>query len=121
MAAILRSAGGRQREMSGNVDSVTSKSGLVENVGVEVEIASLSQTVQKLLSLPFFRPPSWISGGRRRRIFLGMAPLKSPYPKKAGGRHRNRVSSWSVGEVRGSAKLDPPAVRVTKSGPLFAG
>jgi hypothetical protein len=39
--------------VSGNVDSVISKSGLVENVGVEVEIASLSQAVQKL-PLPFF-------------------------------------------------------------------
>ncbi len=34
--------------MSGNVDTVISKSGLVENVGVEVEIASLYQAVQKL-------------------------------------------------------------------------
>ena len=53
MAAILNSVGGRRQEMSGNVDGVISKSGLIENVGVEVEIASLSQTVQKLL--PFFR------------------------------------------------------------------
>ena len=30
-------------ELSGNVDSVISESGMVENVGVEVEIASLSQ------------------------------------------------------------------------------
>ncbi len=92
VAAILKSVGGRSREMSGNVDSVIFKSGLVENVRVEVEIASLFQAVQKLSPLPFFRPPSWISGGRRRRIFPGMAPLKSPYPKM-GGRHRIRVSS----------------------------
>ena len=39
---------------------------LVENGGVEAEIASLSQAFRKLLPLPFFRPPSWISGGRRR-------------------------------------------------------
>ena len=70
-----------------NVDSVTSKSGLVENVGVKVEIASLSQVVQKLLSLPFFRPPSCISGRRRGPIFSGMVSLKSPYPKM-GGKHR---------------------------------
>ena len=67
--------------MSDNVGSVIFKSGLVENVGVQVEIASLSQAVQKLLPLPFFRPPSWISGGRRGPIFSRMAPLKSPYPK----------------------------------------
>ena len=36
-----------------------------------------------------------------------MAPLKSPYPKM-GGRHRNRVSKWSVGEVRGGCKFAPP-------------
>ena len=93
--------------MSDNVGSVIFKSGLVENVGVQVEIASLSQAVQKLLPLPFFRPPSWISGGRRGPIFSRMAPLKSPYPKM-GGRHRNRVSKWSVGEVRGGANLHPP-------------
>ena len=67
--------------MSDNVGSVIFKLGLVENVGVQVEIASLSQAVQKLLPLPFFRPPSWISGGRRGPIFSRMAPLKSPYPK----------------------------------------
>jgi hypothetical protein len=50
----------RRRPTSGNVGSVISKSGLVENVGVEVEIASLSQVVQKQLTLPFFQPPSWI-------------------------------------------------------------
>jgi hypothetical protein len=32
--------------MSGNIGSVIFKSGLVENVGVEVKIASLSQAVQ---------------------------------------------------------------------------
>ena len=116
----MNSVDGRRREMSGNVGSVIPKSGLVENVGVEVEIASLSQAVQKLLPLPFFRPPSWISGGRRGPIFSGMAPLKSPYPKM-GGRHRNHVSKWSVGEVRGGANLPPPAVGVTKKAPLFAG
>ncbi len=52
VAAILNSVGGRRREMSNNVDSVRSMSGLVENVGVEVEIASISQAVQKSFSLP---------------------------------------------------------------------
>ncbi len=123
VAAILKSVGGRRRIMLTNVDSVISKSGLVENVGVEVEIASLSQAVQKLVSFPFLRPPSWISGGRRRRIFSWMTPLKSPY-SKMWGRHRIRgVSSWSVGEVRGGCKFasrPPPAFRVTKLIPLFA-
>ena len=36
--------------MSGNVDSIISESGLVENVGVEVEIASLSQVVQNVIA-----------------------------------------------------------------------
>ena len=40
VAAILDSVDDRRREMSGKVDSVISKSGLVENVRVEVEIAS---------------------------------------------------------------------------------
>ena len=115
MAAIFNSIDGRRRDMSGDIYNVISKSGLVENVGVEVEIALLSHAVQKL------RPPSWISSGRRSRIFSGMAQLKTPYPKM-GGRHQNRVSSWSVGEVRGGPGCTPaPAVRVTKTGPaLFA-
>ncbi len=84
MAAILNSVDGRRHEMSGDVGRFIFKSGLVENVWVEVEIASLSQAVQKLLPLPFFRPPSWIPGGRRRRIFPGMVPLTSPDPKMGG-------------------------------------
>ena len=81
MAAILNSVGGRRREMSGNIDSVMSKSDLVENVGVEVEIASLSQAVQKLLPFPFLRPPSWISGGRRGPIFFGDGTIEKPVPE----------------------------------------
>ncbi len=107
VAAILNSVDNRRHGRSGDIGNVISKSGLVENVGVEVEIASLSQTVQKWLSLPFFRPLSWIPDGRRRRIFPGMAPLKSPY-QKMGGRHRIHGSSWSAREVRGGAKLHPP-------------
>jgi len=57
--------------MSGNVDNVVFKSGLAENVGVEVEIASLSQAVQKLLPLPFFPAAILDFGGRRRPIFPG--------------------------------------------------
>ncbi len=106
--------------MSGDISSVISKSGLVENVGVEVEIALLSQTVQKLLSLPFFRPPFCISGGRRRRIFPGMAPLKSTYPKM--GADTGIVSLAGLwAKLEGEQSWTPPAVRVTKSVPLFAG
>jgi len=54
VAVILNYVDGRHPEMSNNIGSVICKSGLVENVGVEVEIASLSQAVQKLLPLPFF-------------------------------------------------------------------
>ncbi len=54
MAAILNSVDNRCHEMSGDVDRFIFKSGLVENVGVEVEIASLSQAVQKPLPFPFF-------------------------------------------------------------------
>ena len=64
----LNSVDDRRREISGNVDSVISKSDIVESVGIEVEIASLSQAVQKLLPLPFLRPASWISGRRRGPI-----------------------------------------------------
>jgi hypothetical protein len=45
VAAVLNSVGGQRLEMSGNVDNVIFKSGLVENVGVKVEIASISQAV----------------------------------------------------------------------------
>ncbi len=54
IAAILNSVDDRLHEMSGDIRSVISKSGLVENVGVEVEIASLSPAVHTLLPLPFF-------------------------------------------------------------------
>jgi len=84
VAAILNQVDDRRQVMSGDIGSVISKSSLVKNVGVEVEIASLSQAVQKLLPFPFFRPPSWIFGRKRRRIFPVMAPLKSPYPQMGG-------------------------------------
>ncbi len=57
VAAILNSVDDRRHEMSGDISRVISKSGLVENVEVEVEIASLSQAVQKFLPFRFFGPP----------------------------------------------------------------
>ena len=84
MAAILNSVGGRRQEMSGNVDSVISKSGLVENVGMDIEIASLSRAVQTLLALPFSRPPSWISGFRLHVTVSAAAPLDSSTSKIVG-------------------------------------
>jgi len=82
---------------------------------------SLSQTVQKLLSLRFsgrylgFR---W----KETSDFPGMAPLKSPYPENGVGRHRIVVSSWSVGKLKEVHKLHPPPplFALQKSGPLFA-
>ncbi len=70
--------------MSGNVDSVISKSGLVENVGAEVEIASISQSVQMLLPLSFLRPPSCISGFRLHATTMASAPLDSSTSKILG-------------------------------------
>ena len=77
MAAILNMVDGRRREMLVNVDSGIFKSGLVENVGIEVEITSISQAVQKLLPLPFLRPPSWICGFRLHVTTSAVAPLDS--------------------------------------------
>ena len=37
---------------SGNVDKVISESGMIETMGVEVEIAAPSHTVEKLFPLP---------------------------------------------------------------------
>ena len=68
-------------KMADNVDSVITKSGLIENIGVAVEIALLSQAVQKLLPLPFLWPPSWISRRRRHRIFLGAGTIEKPLPE----------------------------------------
>ncbi len=49
MAAILNF---RSRPTSDNVDRVISESGMVENMGVEVGIATPSLTVEKLFPLP---------------------------------------------------------------------
>jgi len=46
--------------MSGRVGSVISKSGVVENVGVAVGIASPSVSVQKLFPLPVPWPTLWL-------------------------------------------------------------
>jgi hypothetical protein len=43
VAAILNSVVDQRQEMSGNVDSVISKSGLVESVRIAVEISSILQ------------------------------------------------------------------------------
>ena len=44
---------GRCHPMSGHVGNDRSRPGVVKNVGVAVEIASASLSVQKLLLLPF--------------------------------------------------------------------
>ncbi len=75
MAAILNFIGGRHQEMSDNVNGVISKSGIVENVGVDVEISSIYQAVQRLLPFPFLRPPSWISGFRLHVTVSAVAPF----------------------------------------------
>ena len=46
--------------MSGRVGSVISKSGVVDNMGVDVEIASPSVSVQKLFPLPVPWPTLWL-------------------------------------------------------------
>jgi len=53
VAGNLNSLVGQRGTMSGNVDGGIFKSGLVENVGVEVEIASLSKAVEQLLPIRF--------------------------------------------------------------------
>ncbi len=47
-----------RRPTSENVDSVIPKSGLADNVGVEVEIATPFLTVEKLFPLPVLWSPS---------------------------------------------------------------
>ena len=55
--------------MSGHVGSVMSELGIVENVGVAVEIsfvgviqAAISCIYADFKAFPVFRPPYWISG-----------------------------------------------------------
>ncbi len=58
------------RPMSANVDRVISESGMVENMGVEVEIATPSLTVKKLFPLPVSVSAILnLVGGRRREMF----------------------------------------------------
>jgi hypothetical protein len=87
-------------------------------MGIEVEIASFSQAVQKLLlPLPFLRPRSWISGRRRRRIFTGGGIIEKPVTENGW-----RVCTGLVSLAGQRANLEGvqsythfPAVRVTKS------
>ena len=107
--------------MSDNVGSVIFKSGLVENVGVQVEITSLSQAVQKLLPLPFFRPPSWISGEMRGRIFFADGTIEKPVPENGGIDTGIMSLSGRWTKLEGVQICTPLAVGVTKKAPLFAG
>ncbi len=65
--------------MSGRVGSGISKSGVVDNVGVAVEIASPSVCVQKLFSIPVstsgFVYDICVSGVGRCRAVLAVAYL----------------------------------------------
>ena len=118
----MNSVDGRRREMSDNVGSVIFKSGLVENVGVQVEIASLSQAVQKLLPLPFFRPPSWISSGRSGPIFFADGTIEKPVPENVGVDTGIMSLGGPWAKLDGGANLNPPrCIGVTKKAPLFAG
>jgi hypothetical protein len=71
--------------MSNNVDSVIAKSGLVENIGVAVEIALLSQAVQKILPRPFYSRHLGFPVEANVVFISAMTPLKSPYPKMGAG------------------------------------
>ena len=59
--------------MSGNVGSDISKSGMVENMGVAVEIASPSLSVQKLFLLPVYSPPFCVTDVGRCRTMLAVS------------------------------------------------
>ncbi len=85
VAAILNSVDGRRHEMSGDVGRFIFKSGLVEYVGVEVEIASLSQAVQRYCRFRVYRRHLGFPAEGNVGCFSGMAPLKSSYPKMGGG------------------------------------
>ncbi len=65
--------------MSGRVGSVITKSGMVENVGLAVEFASPSVSVQKLFPLPVytsgFVADICVSGVARCRAVLAVAYL----------------------------------------------
>jgi hypothetical protein len=74
--------------------------------GVEVEIASISQAVQKLLPRPLKRPPSWICGFRLHVTSSAVALWESSTPKMGGSRwnfvpmcHRTRYNRACLGSV----------------------
>ncbi len=74
--------------MSGRVGSVISKSGVVDNVGVAVEIASPSVSVQKLFPLPVstsgFVADICVSGVGRCRAVLAVSYLSRAWLKMSG-------------------------------------
>ena len=55
LLAVTLNIGRRPR--SGNIGGITGESGIIENMGVAVEIASLSRPSEKLFLLPVWRPP----------------------------------------------------------------
>ena len=64
--------------MSDNVGSVIFGSGVVENVGVAVEMASPSLFVQKLFLLPVYSPPFYVTDvGRCRTMLTGSNPCRA--------------------------------------------
>jgi hypothetical protein len=109
IAAIVNLVVHQHRKMSGNIDSIISKSGLVQNMRVAFEIALLSQVVQKLLPLPFYgRHLGFPEEAKETSDFFSDGTIEKPVAENEKGRHRIRVSSWSMGEVReGNANLHP--------------
>ena len=86
VTVILNSVVDEQSKNAGQCRQCHMHVGPFENLRVAVDIASSAYAVQQLLALlPFLRPPSWISGRRRRWIFSTIAPLISPYPKMGMG------------------------------------
>ena len=69
---------------------------------------------------PFSRPPSWIPTKRLGGFFRNWYRWKA-HPRKHGGRHQNHVPIWSDSWNRGGWQCTPPALYVTKFGPLSAG
>ena len=104
--------------MSDNVGSVIFKSGLVENVGVQVEIASLSQAIAASVFPAAILDFRWKEGSD----FFADGTIEKPVPEN-GGVDTGIVSlSGRWAKLEGGCKFaPPPAVGVTKKAPLFAG